>query len=202
MALLKNDWSSQVSPKIYYECPPLPWGGFLSHWLYIGETKLWKKKKIQLKNMSTTITHITNSKHFDLRAIRREDPLPFFNWHALKKIQLEKKYSITLATIDNCFIAMVYWNLRQTHLQELVRTQTPTYHAPLSTIWHVGLHVELLFGPLSIHLLVWSELGRSPPSWPMRALTLQWSPGHQCFHIDSVTFIKIPWPEIWRLILI
>ena len=30
---------------------------------------------------------------------------------------------------------------------------------------------ELFFGPLGLHLLVWSELGRSPPFRPMRALT-------------------------------
>ena len=187
--------------KFTMSAPPLPWGGFLSHWLYIGETKLWKKKIWTKKYVYYNHTY-NKLQTLRLAGNSERRPSTFFNWHALKKIQLEKKYSITLATIDNCFIAMVYWNLRQTHLQELVRTQTPTYHAPLSTIWHVGLHVELLFGPLSIHLLVWSELGRSPPSWPMRALTLQWSPGHQCFHIDSVTFIKIPWPEIWRLILI
>ena len=34
---------------------------------------------------------------------------------------------------------------------------------------------ELFFGPLGLHLLVWSELGRSPPFQPMRALTLPWS---------------------------
>ena len=34
---------------------------------------------------------------------------------------------------------------------------------------------EVFFGPLDLHLRVWSELGRSPPFWPMRALRLQWS---------------------------
>ena len=34
---------------------------------------------------------------------------------------------------------------------------------------------EVFFGPLGLHLRVWSELGRSPPFWPMRALRLQWS---------------------------
>ena len=34
---------------------------------------------------------------------------------------------------------------------------------------------EVFFGPLGLHLRVWSELGRSPPFRPMRALRLQWS---------------------------
>ena len=188
--------------KFTMSAPPPPMGRILVALALYRWDKIMKEKKKSTKKY--VYYNHTYNKLQTLRLAGNSErrPSTFFNWHALKKIQLEKKYSITLATIDNCFIAMVYWNLRQTHLQELVRTQTPTYHAPLSTIWHVGLHVELLFGPLRIHLLVWIELGRSPPSWPMRALTLQWSPGHQCFHIDSVTFIKIPWPEIWRLILI
>ena len=34
---------------------------------------------------------------------------------------------------------------------------------------------EAFFEPLGLHLGVWSELGRSPPFWPMKALRLQWS---------------------------
>ena len=35
---------------------------------------------------------------------------------------------------------------------------------------------EIFFGPLGLHLRVWSELGRwSPPFRPIRALRLQWS---------------------------
>ena len=34
---------------------------------------------------------------------------------------------------------------------------------------------EVFLGPLGLHLHVWSELGRSPPFRPMRALRLQWS---------------------------
>ena len=34
---------------------------------------------------------------------------------------------------------------------------------------------EVFFGPLGLHLGVWSELGRSLPFWPMRTLRLQWS---------------------------
>ena len=39
-----------------------------------------------------------------------------------------------------------------------------------------GLFIhEVLFGPLGLNLRVWSELGRSPPFCPMRALKLHWS---------------------------
>ena len=33
---------------------------------------------------------------------------------------------------------------------------------------------DYCFGPLGLHLLVWSELGRSWPFWPMRDLKLHW----------------------------
>ena len=48
---------------------------------------------------------------------------------------------------------------------------------------------ELLCGPWGLHLLVWSELGRSPPFWPIRALTLPWS-----------WAFNLVWkgPNIWR----
>jgi hypothetical protein len=68
---------------------------------------------------------------------------------------------------------MVYRNFPQAHLLEVGLTQIPVDHAPLSIICHVGLHVD--FGPLGLHLLVWNELGQSPPFRPMRALTLPWS---------------------------
>ena len=34
---------------------------------------------------------------------------------------------------------------------------------------------RVFFEPLGLHLRVWSELGWSPPFWPMRALRLLWS---------------------------
>jgi hypothetical protein len=43
-----------------------------------------------------------------------------------------------------------------------------------SRSWLKVIH-ELFFRPLGLHLLVWSELGQSPPCWRMRALTLSWS---------------------------
>ena len=45
---------------------------------------------------------------------------------------------------------------------------------PCRTPCRLFIH-ELFFGPLGLHLLVWSELGRSPPFRPMRVLRLQWS---------------------------
>ena len=48
-------------------------------------------------------------------------------------------------------------------------------HSPLCrTSCRLFIH-EMLFGPLGLHLRVRSELGRSPPFRPMRALRYQWS---------------------------
>ena len=47
-------------------------------------------------------------------------------------------------------------------------------HSPLGrTPYRLFIH-EVLFGPLGLHLRVWSELGRSLPFRPMRALGLQY----------------------------
>jgi hypothetical protein len=45
---------------------------------------------------------------------------------------------------------------------------------PCRTPCRLFVH-ELFLGPLGLHLLVWNELGRSPPFQPTRALTLPWS---------------------------
>jgi hypothetical protein len=37
---------------------------------------------------------------------------------------------------------MVSQNFRQTHLLEVGLTKIPVVHAPLSTVRHVGLHVD------------------------------------------------------------
>ena len=52
-------------------------------------------------------------------------------------------------------------------------------HETLSIVHHVWLHVdfsihEVFFGPLGLHLRVWSELGWSPPFRPMTTLRLKW----------------------------
>ena len=75
---------------------------------------------------------------------------------------------------------MVSQNLRQSHFVEVGMTKIPGDHETLSIVRHVGLHVDFLihevfFAPLGLHLRVWSELGRSLPFGPMRALRLQWS---------------------------
>ena len=54
------------------------------------------------------------------------------------------------------------------------RPCTLIHSPPCRTPCRLFIH-ELSFGPLGLHLLVWSELGRSPPFQPMRALTLPWS---------------------------
>ena len=57
---------------------------------------------------------------------------------------------------------------------------TVIHYMPCRTPCRLFIH-ELFSEPLDLHLLVWSELGRSPPLRPIRALTLQWSwpVGHQ-----------------------
>ena len=48
-------------------------------------------------------------------------------------------------------------------------------HSPSRrTPYRLFIHV-VFFGPLGLHLRVWSELGRSLPFRPMRALRLQWT---------------------------
>ena len=46
----------------------------------------------------------------------------------------------------------------------------PPCRTPCTLFFH-----EVFFGPLGLHLRVWSELGQSPPFRPMRSLRLQWS---------------------------
>ena len=48
------------------------------------------------------------------------------------------------------------------------------YSPPCRTPCRLSIH-EVFFGPLGLYLRVWSELGRSLPFRPMRALRLQWS---------------------------
>ena len=54
------------------------------------------------------------------------------------------------------------------------RPCTLIHNQPCRTPCRLFIH-KLFFGPLGLHLLVWSELGRSPPFRPMRTLTLPWS---------------------------
>ena len=70
---------------------------------------------------------------------------------------------------------MVSQILCQAHPLKVSLTKIPRDHEPLSLIHHVGLHVglssihEVFFGPLGLHLRVWSDLGCSLPFRPMRA---------------------------------
>ena len=54
------------------------------------------------------------------------------------------------------------------------RPCTLFHNLPCRTPCRLFIH-ELFFEPLGLHLLVRSELGRSPPFRPMRALALPWS---------------------------
>jgi hypothetical protein len=63
---------------------------------------------------------------------------------------------------------MVSHNFHQTHLLKVGLAQIPVDHAPLSIVRHVGLHMDFsstnVFWTSNsyLHLLVRSELGRSP----------------------------------------
>ena len=48
------------------------------------------------------------------------------------------------------------------------------HSSPCRTPCRLFIH-EVFFGPLGLHIRVWSALGWSPPFRPMRALRLQWS---------------------------
>jgi hypothetical protein len=75
---------------------------------------------------------------------------------------------------------MVSRNLRHVHLLEaglMENSKRPwnvMHSPPCRTPCRLFTH-EVFFGPLGLHLRVWSELGWSPPFQPMRALRLQWS---------------------------
>ena len=89
-------------------------------------------------------------------------------------------YHVVCPTRKNIKKIMGSQNLRQAHLLEVGLMHIPVAHALLSTTCHVGLHgdfssTNFFFGPLGLHLLVWSELGWSPSFRQMRALTLSWS---------------------------
>jgi hypothetical protein len=55
-----------------------------------------------------------------------------------------------------------------------VKPCTLIHNLPCRAPCRLFIH-ELFFGPLDLHLLVWSELGPSPSFRPMRALTWPWS---------------------------
>ena len=71
---------------------------------------------------------------------------------------------------------MVSQNLHHAHLLETNsdRPCTLIHNLPCRTPCTLFIH-KIFFGPLGLHLLGWSELGRSLPFRPMRALTLPWS---------------------------
>jgi hypothetical protein len=75
---------------------------------------------------------------------------------------------------------MVCWNLCHAHLKEVGLTQIPTYHGTLLINLSCKNPCRFFIRDsfcrlLDIHLLVWSELGRLWPFWPMKDLRMQWS---------------------------
>jgi hypothetical protein len=97
-----------------------------------------------------------------------------------EKSLLEKTVKIIMATNDNCLTIIVCRNLRQAYFFEVGMTQILANNKklicnmPCRTPCRLFIH-ENFFGILSLHLLVWSELGWSPPLRPIKALRLQWS---------------------------
>jgi hypothetical protein len=59
-------------------------------------------------------------------------------------------------------------------LLENIKKKVLIHSPPCRTPCKLFIH-KVFFGPLGLHLHVWSELGRSPPFQPMRALRVQWS---------------------------
>ena len=105
-------------------------------------------KKFNKKILYLSLTHNTLQ---ELLGICKKRPSASYKLNCPDKITARKNIKIILPTIHNCFTTMVC-------------------HAPCRLFIH-----KLFFGPLGLNLQVWSELGRSPPFWPLRALTLSWS---------------------------
>ena len=59
---------------------------------------------------------------------------------------------------------------------------------PCRTSCKIFIH-KVLFGPLGLHLHVWSELGRSPPFRPMRALRLMVAGLQSCVWIGPYMIV-------------
>ena len=86
--------------------------------------------------------------------------------HVLKKFLLEK-YEKKSRSPRIC--------VRPTSLDGNSGRPWNLMHSPsCRTLCRLFIH-EVFFGPLGLHLCVWSEFGRSPPSRPMRAIRMQWS---------------------------
>ena len=59
---------------------------------------------------------------------------------------------------------------------------------------------DVFFGPLGLHLRVWSEFGQSLAFWPMRTLRLQWSRAFNlvCEVALSITILHTWCQESWE----
>ena len=112
----------------------------------------------------------------------------WFHIICLKLYQFKRITWWRLSVVDNALQSlmlkkilkkvMVSRNLRQAHLLEVSLTKISGDHETLFIVHHVGLFIHIVFfEPSGLHHCVWSELGRSLPFWPMRALKLQWSQG-------------------------
>ena len=77
---------------------------------------------------------------------------------------------------NSCFLGICVMKVSLTKISERTRNliHSPSCRTPCRLFIH-----EVFFGPLGLHLRVWSERGRSPPFRPMRALRLQWSQAFQ-----------------------
>ena len=102
-----------------------------------------------------------------------------FNYISWKKSLLDKNIKTTMAINGNYLNIVVCRNLRQAHffevglMQIMANNKNLIHSMPCRTPCWLFIH-EIFFGPLGLHLLVWSELGWSPPLRPMSALGLHW----------------------------
>jgi hypothetical protein len=80
---------------------------------------------------------------------------------------------------------MVSWNLRHTHFfgggllgggpdENSGRPWNLIHSLSCRTSCRLFIH-EVIFGPIGLHLHVWSELRQSPPFRPLKTLRLHWS---------------------------
>ena len=86
------------------------------------------------------------------------------SWNLLWNLSCWKKY----------YKIMVSRNLPRKVNENSGRPWNLIHSMPCKTPCRLSIH-EIFFGPWGLHLRVWSELGRSTPFRPMRALRLQWS---------------------------
>jgi hypothetical protein len=102
----------------------------------------------------------------------------WFNIMCLKLYQFKRIIWWCLSVLESFMEVALQYVSKSIMLEKILKkswspgifvrpTSFPVDHTPLSIVRHVGLHIDFsftnFFGPLDLHPLVWSELGRSLP---------------------------------------